>query len=85
MGSSPFDCTILLIDSWCNGSTEDFGSLSTGSNPVESAKLLKQFITPSPNLVWHLIWGQEQRQFKSDRGDHFNYNKIFILYDNDNK
>lgn len=27
--------------------------------------------SPSPSLVWHLVWGQEQRQFKSDRGDHF--------------
>lgn len=27
---------LYFIDFWCNGSTNDFGSFSIGSNPVKS-------------------------------------------------
>ena len=33
---SPFFNIILFIEVWCNGSTKDFGSFSSGSNPDTS-------------------------------------------------
>ena len=36
---SPFFNIILFIEVWCNGSTKDFGSFSSGSNPDTSTNI----------------------------------------------
>ena len=47
------------LDSWCNGSTSDFGSLSIGSSPVESTNHLHLKINNLGSAMYIVVWRRE--------------------------